>query len=117
MKKIIHVDNSEFFRKLVRIFLEREGFEVDSYGSAQEANFVIASGSADMVITGLAFADSEGEEFLRRTIESFAGPIIVVSASMDQEKEEKLLAMGVHAVISKSGSWQDHFLPHLRALK
>ena len=117
MKKIIHVDNSEFFRKLMRSFLEKEGFEVESFDSAQEANFSIGAGSGDMVITGLTFQDIEGEEFVQKIMDSFSGPVIIVSSSVEKSLEEKLIDLGIRAALGKSGNWQEGIKPHLAALK
>jgi len=117
MKRIIHVDNSVFFRKQVRLFLEAAGFAVEGFGSAQEARMAINGGLADMIIMGLAFSDSEGEEFLARTVESFAGPIIVVSSSIDARKAGKLISLGARATINKSASWKSDLEPYLYALK
>ena len=101
----------------MKTFLEKEGFEVESFESAQEANIAISGGDVDMVITGLAFADMEGEEFLKKVEESFTGPLIVLSATLDKEIEKKLLSLGARAAISKSGLWQESLKPHLSALK
>ena len=117
MKKIIHVDNSEFFRKLMRTFLEKEGFEVESFDSAQESSFSIGAGSGDMVIMGLAFADIEGADFVRKALDSFAGPVIVLSASVDKATEEKLIDLGIRGAINKSGQWQAGLKPLLDQLK
>jgi len=116
MKKIIHADNSVFFRKLMRIFLQKEGFEVESFESAQEANLALYGGVVDMFIMGLSFTDMDGGELLKKAADFYSGPIIVVSSSMDKEKEESLIAQGARAVIIKSGSWQDDLKPHLAAL-
>ena len=117
MKKIIHIDNSDFFRKQMAAFLEKEGFEAECFNSAQEANLTIGSGLCDMVIMGLTFADMEAEEFLSKAAESSGVPIIVVSSSLDNEKEKQLKKMGVKAAISKDGSWQDTLRPFLSGLK
>ena len=117
IKKIIHADNSDFFRKLMNSFLQKEGFEVESFENAQEANLAISGGTVDMFIMGLTFADIEGEELLRRASESFSGPIIVVSSSLDKVKEERLIAQGAKAAINKSGPWQEGLKPFLSALK
>ncbi|MCL2007684.1 MAG: response regulator [Treponema sp.] len=117
MKKIIHVENSEFFRKLMRTFLEKEGFEVESFDSAQEANFSIGAGSGDMVITAMTFHDIDGFDFVHKILESFSGPVIVVSSSVDKDLEEKLLDLGIRAALSKSGQWQESLKPHLASLK
>jgi len=116
MKKIIHVDNSQFFRKQMKIFLESEGFEVESYDSALEASFAIGGGLADMVIMGLAFAGIDGEVFLKRAVQSFDGPIIVVSSSTDERITNQLLSLGARAALSKLGSWKQELKPYLSAL-
>jgi len=117
MKKIIHVDNSEFFRKLVKSHLENEGFEVESFSSAQDANMAINGGIVDMVIMGLTFADAQGEDFLTQTLEAFAGPVIVISSSVDDKKKKELLLKGVAAAINKSSPWEQFLKPLLSALK
>ena len=117
MKTIIHVDNSVFFRKQVKLFLEASGFAVEGFSSAQEAGLVISTGIADMIIMGLAFSDCDGEEFLERTVSSFTGPIIVVSSSIDARKAGKLIALGARATINKSASWKADLEPYLYALK
>ena len=116
-KKIIHVDNSEFFRKLVRTYLQAQGFEVESYESAQEASMALSSGFTDMVIMGLAFADVEGEEFFDRVVNSYAGPVIVISSNVDKAMEEQLLIKGAKGAINKSGPWMQNLEPYLSALK
>ena len=117
MKKIIHVDNSDFFRKLMAAFLQKEGFEVESFDSPQEADMVIGSGSADLVIMGLTFAGIDGPEFLERIKEFYGGPVVVLSSSLEKEKKEKLLSMGANAAINKSGPWQEELKPYLSALQ
>jgi two-component system cell cycle response regulator len=117
MKNIVHIDNSEFFRKLMKTFLQAEGFEVESFESARDAEMAIGGGAADMVIMGLTFADTEADFLIDRTVDSFSGPIIVVSSSLNSEREDKLIKQGIRAAISKSGSWQESLKPHLSALK
>jgi DNA-binding NtrC family response regulator len=117
MKKIIHADNSDFFRKLMKSFLEAEGFEVESFENAQEANMAIAGGLGDMIIIGLTFSDIEGEKFLKKTIESFAGPVIVVSSSVDGKRAKKLIDIGAKAVINKADTWKEKLKLYLSSLK
>jgi len=117
MKKIIHVDHSAFFRKFLRSFLQREGFDVESYDNTRDSTFAIGVGSIDMVIIGLTFVDAEGEEFLERIQQTYAGPVIVLSSSVDKaEVEEKLLTLGITDAISKTGPWQQRLKQHLLEL-
>ena len=101
----------------MKTFLEAEGFEVESFDSAQEAIFSIGAGGGDMVITGLVFSEMEGEEFFAKISESFSGPVIVMSSSMDSEREGKLIDLGALAALSKTSSWKNDIRPHLSVLK
>ena len=113
MKKIIHVDNSDFFRKCVKTFLESQRFEVESYKEPQEASIAIGSGTADMVIMGLTFADINGKDFLVKTRISYEGPVIIISSSVDKNIEAELIALGATAAINKSGPWKADLKPFL----
>ena len=117
MKKVIHLDNSEFFRKIVKAFLEKEGFEVENFENAHEADMVIVGGDFAMIIMGLTFADTAGEDYLKRTLGSFGGPVIVLSSSVDAETADRYVKMGAKAAIAKSGPWQEALKPHLSAIK
>ena len=101
----------------MKTFLEGEGFEVESFDSAQDASMTIGSSMVDMVIMGLTFADSEGKEFFNKITESFAGPIIIISSSVDEKNKAELIARGAKAAIDKSDHWQLSLKPHLAALK
>jgi two-component system cell cycle response regulator len=117
MKKIIHVDNSDFFRKLMRTFLENQGFEVEDFASAVDADIAIQGGSAALVITGLELAGAEGDSFIKKVVEFLAGPVIVISSSIDKKKEAALRALGVKAAINKTGAWQEALKPYLADIK
>jgi DNA-binding response OmpR family regulator len=117
MKTIIHIDNSSFFRKVMGGFLTREGFEVEGFDNADDADMAISGGTAAMVIAGLAFAGMEGEDFIRRTRESYSGPMVIVSSSIDPEREARLRELGVNAAISKSGPWQEALRPLLEKIR
>ena len=107
MKHIIHVDNSEFFRKLMKSFLSEKGMECESFEKGEDAVNAVASGNATFVITGLALADMSGEEFLKRLITlPHKTPVIVVTSSDELEKQKRLDALGAKAVILKTGDWK-----------
>ena len=117
MKLIIHVDNSDFFRKIMRTFLIQEGFEVESYDSLNEAAIAIAGGTACMVITGLTFAGESDDSFVSEIAQSYAGPLIIVSSSINKKKEGELRSNGVKAAFNKSDNWQEAIRPYLQAVK
>ena len=112
MKHVIHVDNSEFFRKLMRSFLSEKGLECESFEKGEDAVNAVAEGKASFVITGLELADMSSEEFLKRLMTlPQKTPIIVVTSSdeavNDQAaKHKRLEALGVKAIIMKSDDWK-----------
>jgi two-component system cell cycle response regulator len=116
MKTIIHIDNSEFFRKVMKNFLAKEGFEVEGFDDPEDAIMAISGGQASMVISGLALAGMEAEECIRRIRENYAGPLVVISSSLDPQTASSLMALGVKAALDKSASWQESLKAELAAL-
>ena len=112
MKKIIHLDNSDFFRKFVKTFLSEQGFLVEGFSHGSDALKALDHGDVGLIITGLSFADMKGSDFIK----SAAGfphniPIIALTSTQDPDTEQTLYAMGIKALVLKSGSWQEQLLP------
>jgi CheY-like chemotaxis protein len=114
MKKIVHVDNSAFFRKLMKIFLSEQGYTMESYDKGGDALTEIHSNNVSMIITGLSLADMEGVELIKKIITSPQSiPVIALTSNESEPQIEKLKALGVKASILKSGSWREKLLPFL----
>ena len=114
MSSIIHVDNSEFFRKLMKTFLSEKGFECESFEKGEDALKAIAEGTVTLVISGLFLADMSGEEFLKHLMTSpYKMPIVVVTSSDAATKNQRLEALGVKAIILKSDNWKAALEKHL----
>lgn len=116
MKRILHVDNSHFFRKQAAIFLAREGFEVEGFNNGEDASFVVNGSDIAMILCGLSLSDMDGKDFIKRVREYFAGPIIIISSSIENEDDEALRELGVTAALKKSGGWQEALRPYLALL-
>jgi len=107
MKHVVHVDNSEFFRKLMKTFLSEKGLECESFEKGDDAIKAIVDGRASFVITGLSLADMSGEEFLKRQMTlTQKTPIIVVTSSDEKVKHKRLEVLGVKAIILKTDDWK-----------
>jgi CheY-like chemotaxis protein len=114
MKYILHVDNSEFFQKLMKTCLSEMGHESKSYTGGEDAVKVVASGEAFAVIMGLELSDMSGEEFIKRLIVLDKKPPIFVVTSNEEEKRAELLkALGITAIIHKSGDWKSELAKYL----
>ena len=107
MKHIVHVDNSEFFRKLVKTFLSEKGFESESFSRGEDVMDAVNAGEVNCVVTGLSLADMSGEELLKRlTVSPKSVVKIVVTSSNDEAQYKRLKALGAKAIIQKSGDWK-----------
>ena len=108
MGHIIHVDNSGFFRKIMKAFLADMGQESESYARGEDALDAVQTGNVSCVITGLELVDMSGEEFIKQL---FFAPepvsIIAFTSSSDDVRNSRLEAMGVMAVVQKSGAWKE----------
>jgi DNA-binding NarL/FixJ family response regulator len=108
MSRVIHADNSEFFRKLMRTFLTELGLESESLERGEDVVNAVNTGEVSFVITGLALADMSGEELIKRIIaSSHPVPIITVTSNNEEAQVRRLSALGVKANILKSGNWKD----------
>jgi len=107
MKQIIHVDNSEFFRKLMKSFLSEIGLDCESFESGGDAISAAADGGAAYVITGLELPDMSGADLLKRLVTlPQKVPVIVVTSSNEIAKHKNIEALGVEAIILKTDDWK-----------
>ncbi|MDR1301792.1 MAG: response regulator [Treponema sp.] len=114
MKTIIHVDNSEFFRKLMKTFFAEQGFVGEFFSHGADALKAINQEDVAVVITGMSLSDMDGDEFIKRVLTSSYKGSIIVLTSNDFEAEQKIVSLtGVKAYIPKSGAWEEALLHHL----
>jgi DNA-binding NtrC family response regulator len=107
MSKVVHADNSEFFRKLMKSFLSELGLESESFDRGEDVINAVNTDEVSFVITGLALADMSGEELIKRIIASSRPvPVITVTSNDEMIQAKRLSALGVKANILKSGNWK-----------
>jgi len=104
MKKILHVDNSTFVRKIIKNIVIEKGLMFEEAGAASEAMEILKKGEIDLIITGLELADSSGEQFIRDLKKSTHAqiPVIAVTSNNALESREELFELGVVDYILKS---------------
>jgi two-component system cell cycle response regulator len=107
MKHILHVDSSEFFRKMMKTFLSELGNDSESFVRGEDVVEAVNAGKANCVITGLELQDMSGEELIKRiTVTSQTVSMIVVTSQDDEAQRMRLKALGVKAIIQKAGDWK-----------
>jgi FixJ family two-component response regulator len=114
MIDVIHVDNSGFFRKVMKIFIAELGLYCEGFENGEDALRAIKTRKASCVITGLELADMSGEDFIRQLLFSaHQMTIIAVTSSGDEERVKRLANMGVKATIQKGGNWKEKLRQYL----
>ena len=104
MKKILHLDNSQFVRKIIRNIAIEKGLQFQETDNAAEAMEILKQESIDLIITGLELADTSGEAFIQHLKKSPYGevPVIAVTSNNSLETREELFDLGVVDYILKS---------------
>jgi len=106
--KVIHVDNSSFFRKVMKSFLSELGVDSQHYSSGEKVLDIVGNDKISCVITGLELPDMRGEELIKQLL--FSGhsmTIIAVTGSENDERAQYLKDLGVEATIQKGGNWKE----------
>ncbi len=118
MLKILHVDRSELFRKVMRELIARCGHSIVSVGSKTEGLAALAEGSFDLVVTGLELGDGDAELLIREMAETDARdvPVMVVTATDSLDLRERLFALGVVDYMLKGTVNEDQFRRYFDAL-
>jgi len=114
MLHVIHVDNSGFFRKVMRIFLMELGFQCDSYERGEDVLDAVESRKISCVITGLELLDMTGDDLIKKLL--FTGhpiTIIAVTSSGDEARIHHLAELGVKATIQKGSDWKEKLREYL----
>ncbi|MCI9169237.1 MAG: response regulator transcription factor [Dorea sp.] len=100
--KILVVDDESRMRKLVRDFLEREGFQVLEAGDGLEAMEVFyADKDISLLILDVMMPKMDGWQVCREVRQSSKVPIIMLTARSEERDELQGFELGVDEYISK----------------
>ncbi len=99
-KRILVVDDTQFFRQLIRTHLESAGYEVMVATHGRDALDRLAEMSFDLVVTDIEMPVMDGLTFARRVREdpALAGlPLLALTTLGGQENRERALHAGFDA--------------------
>lgn len=104
MTRILIVDDSKETVRAVRVYLERDGFDVYSAGDGSSALHIIHREQPDLVVLDLMLPDINGME-ITRTLRKDARlrhiPIIMLTARVEDEDRISGLEIGADDYITK----------------
>lgn len=100
--KILVVDDESRMRKLVKDFLEREGFTVLEAGDGMEAmDAFYEHKDIDLIILDVMMPKMDGWQVCREIRQSSQVPVIMLTARAEERDELKGFDLGVDEYISK----------------
>jgi len=105
---VVHADNSSFFRKVMKAFMESLGIECKGYERGEDVLDAVESRKVSCIVTGLELLDMSGEDLIKRLLfASYPMTIIAVTGNEDETRAQRLAELGVRAIIQKGGDWKE----------
>lgn len=99
-KKILLVEDSTFFRNMIKNYLQTEGYEVETVQNGKEALEKLAINKYfDLIITDLQMPEMDGFEFIKivkSTPDYEKIPIIAITPLAEEETRKKVLELGAN---------------------
>lgn len=119
MPRILVVDDEEQVRRVLRLVLERAGYEVDTAADGNEAVAAFDPSRHDVVITDIVMPEKEGIETIQELRQKSAGVRIIAISGGGRISPEEYLdwakRFGVHCTFTKPIN-RDELLNTLAAL-
>jgi len=100
-ERIFLVDDEQHINALVRLYLQQEGFRVESAGEGQEALDRILAQPPDLVVLDLMLPGLDGREICRRVRARSDLPIIMLTARDDDTDKIVGLELGADDYLTK----------------
>jgi DNA-binding response OmpR family regulator len=101
MSKILAVDDESNILELVKLYLEREGYQVETAGTGGEALSKLEAASPDLVILDLMLPDIDGFEVCREIRKRGNVPVLMLSARKEDIDKIAGLEMGADDYLTK----------------
>ncbi len=102
MKRILIVDDEPAVVELLEEIIDTYGLTPLTASSAREAVSLLTKERVDMILLDLSMPEITGEQFLDFIQKKGANiPVVVVSANVDDEREESLKEAGAKGFIRK----------------
>ncbi|WP_061320381.1 response regulator [Clostridium botulinum] len=103
MYTVLHIEQSDFFCKMVENILREKNYDYIATDSFNEAYNLINEYDIDLIITSLYGKGGDIEDFIKNIgyMDSNEIPIFIVTSDNDHEKKKNLLNLGVFDYLLK----------------
>ena len=100
--KILVVDDESRMRKLIRDFLEREGYQIlEAADGAEAMDIFYADKNIDLIILDVMMPRMDGWQVCKEVREHSKVPIMMLTARAEEQNELKGFELGVDEYVSK----------------
>jgi len=101
MAKIMIVDDDPYIRELVRVFLQREGFDIVEAADGQEALAMLEHTPAELVILDIMMPNMDGWELCRELRKMYDIPLLMLTAKGETAQKIKGFELGTDDYLVK----------------
>ena len=101
MPKILVVDDEPNIIELARLYLEREGYQVEGVSTGQDALSKQSTGHPDLIVLDLMLPDIDGFEICRQLRAKSDIPILMLTARKDDVDKIVGLELGADDYFTK----------------
>lgn len=117
MYTVLHLEQSEFIKKMIRNILNEKGFVYYSADTAAEAYDILDNNNIELIITSMLIADEDIESFVKTINRSDYKeiPIFVITGNEIAEDKKRILNLGVSDYITKD-KLLDELLKHIEVV-
>ena len=101
---VLLVDDDDRMRELVRIELEREGYDVQEAASADEGLAAIKARKPELILLDVMMPHVDGWEMLRRIQERYGAgaiPVLMFSGQVDEHARRQATTSGARGFVGK----------------
>ncbi len=99
--RILVVDDEHSLRRLLRLYLEQEGYEVVEAGTGVEALSALRRGGIDLALVDVMLPELDGFEVVRRIRTELGLPIIMITARGEEAQRIAGLEVGADDYVVK----------------
>ena len=103
MKTILHIESGKFFREVVKMIVEKRGFEIISTDNGNDALEILENNKISLIITGNELLDMRGEDLIRKINETVYSsiPVIILTSTESMSLRKRLFSLGIVDYILK----------------
>ena len=108
-RTILVVDDEPNLRKMIRVYLEQEGYRIIEAANGRDALFTARHEKPDLIILDLMMPEMNGYEFMRLLNREADTPVIMLTAKVEDQDKIVGLELGADDYVTKPFNLRELF--------